>query len=194
MSETWPPQPLKWPAQPLTDSAVVLDRLAHDDAPAIARACNDEEIARWLPVPSPYTEADAHEFIDGRDAEAASGAALTFAVRDTSRDLVGCIGLHFGRCREQEVEIGYWTAPWARRQGVAARATLLLARYALEAHRPHRIEILVSAANAPSAAVAEKAGARFEGIRRNGIQIRGELFNCRVYALVPSDLIADHYL
>jgi hypothetical protein len=35
------------------------------DAPAVTAACQDPEIARWLPfVPSPYTETDAREFLE----------------------------------------------------------------------------------------------------------------------------------
>ena len=185
---TWRPQPLSWPAEALSDGVVVLDRLTHDDASVVARACNDPEIARWLPVPSPYTEADAHEFIDGRAAEARGGVELTFAVRGTDGRLRGCVGAAFARCRAFEAEIGYWTAPWARRRGVAARATVLLARYVFAQYPRRRIEVVMSAANRPSAAVAERAGARFEGIRRNGVETHGALSNARVYAFLPEDV------
>lgn len=190
MSEPWPPRPLEWPAQPLTDGTIALNRMEPQDAPAVAEACNDPEIVRWLPVPSPYTEDDARSFIAAQGTDADEGGGLVFAMRNEGERLAGCIAVHFARCRAYEGEIGYWTAPWARRQGVAARATKLVARYAFDRYEPRRIEILVSAANGPSAGVAERIGARFEGIRRAGIEHRGELQNCRVYSLLRDDVAA----
>ena len=34
---------------------VALRPLQESDSPAVAAACNDELIQRWLPLPSPYT-------------------------------------------------------------------------------------------------------------------------------------------
>ena len=40
--------------------------LDEDDVPELVAACNDPEIPRWIPfIPSPYTEADALDFIRG---------------------------------------------------------------------------------------------------------------------------------
>ena len=138
---------LRWPAEELTDGVVVLDRFRGPDAPIVARACDDPESARWLPLPSPYTEEDAHEFIASRQAVAETGEELTFAIRDRARDVIGAVGLHIGRCREREAEIGYWVAPWARGRGVATRATRLLARWTFDVLRPARIELLVAVGN-----------------------------------------------
>jgi Acetyltransferase (GNAT) domain len=47
----------------LTDGVVALRPRTEDDIPAITEACQDPEIARWTPVPSPYTEDDPREFL-----------------------------------------------------------------------------------------------------------------------------------
>jgi len=54
--------------------------------PAIAAACQDPEIPRWTAVPSPYTEADARQWLESDEEE-------SFAVVDKQSDeLLGSIG------------------------------------------------------------------------------------------------------
>lgn len=77
----WPPAPLDWPGSALTDGVVALGAMTEADVPAITEACNDPDIALWLPVPVPYTEDDARAFLDHIAAEAAAGRFLNFAVR-----------------------------------------------------------------------------------------------------------------
>ena len=184
----WPPGPLRWPAEALTDGVVVLDRLRGTDAPLVARACDDPVSARWLPLPSPYTEEHAHQFIASRQEAADGGDELTFAVRDRVRDVVGAASLHVGRCRHGEAEIGYWTAPWARDRGVATRATRLVAAYGFTHLQPARIELLVAVGNEASRRAALTAGAREEGVRRDGIAAGESRHDAWVLSLLPVDL------
>lgn len=187
MSDTpWPP-PLRWPDEPLTDGVVLLDRLTFDDTERVVVGCTDPDSQHWLPLPSPYTEAEARSFIGSREQTADSGTELTFAVRDaTDRMLAGVLGLT-QRGRRGEAEIGYWTAADFRGRGWTARAVRLVARYALTAMPLRRVEILVAVANTPSRRVAEAAGALPEGVRRNGLPTAdGE--DAAVYSLVPSDV------
>jgi len=83
----------------LEDDAILLREFTEEDVPAIVAACQDPEIARWTRVPSPYTEADAREFLKDPPDRA-------FAVVDrSSGELLGAIG-----ARPEEdgrVEIGY---------------------------------------------------------------------------------------
>ena len=61
-----PPAPPRLPPDPpLCDEAVLLRLPRPDDAEAIAAACSDPEIARWIPVPVPYSLDDALDFVDG---------------------------------------------------------------------------------------------------------------------------------
>jgi RimJ/RimL family protein N-acetyltransferase len=188
--DDWPPRPLRWPEEPLRDGTVVLDRMTPRDTPALVAAI-DDEILRWLPLPSPYTAADAADFLDWQRDSAELGTALNFALRQAvGGALVGSIGVHF-RAGPGVAEIGYWVAPGARGRGLAVAATRLLARHTLATYRPRRVEVLVQPANAASLRVAERAGAIYEGVRRAGTEIRGEPLDVAVYAFVPGDAALD---
>lgn len=181
---------LRWPDEPLTDGDIWCTPPRRPDIPLIARACDDPEIARWLPVPQPYTEADAEAFVSSRPAAAADGEELTFAVRDRGRDLVGMVALHAARTRDGELEIGYWVAPWARGLGIAAKATRLVAAYGFETLKPRRIELLIALGNTASLTAARRAGAVEEGVRRAGLELRDQTYDVWVLSLVPSDLLS----
>lgn len=158
MSDTsWPP-PLQRPDRPLTDGVVVLDELTFADVPRIVVACSDPASQRWLPLPSPYTDADARAFVGSRVPAADSGNELTFAVRGAGdKVLAGAIGLS-QRGYRHEADIGYWTAPDRRGRGWTARAVRLLAQYALTTMPLRRVEVIVSIENLHSQAVARRPG------------------------------------
>jgi RimJ/RimL family protein N-acetyltransferase len=186
MSDTpWPP-PLQWPAEPLTDGVVVLSRLTFADTERVVLGCTDPDTQRWLPIPSPYTDEDARAFIGTRDQAADEGIELTFGVRGTADDvLAGAVGLHL-RGYRNEGDIGYWTAPDRRGRGWTARATRLLARYALGTLPLRRVEIIAAVENRASRGVAAGSGAVFEGIRRQGMPTADD-DDAAVYAFIRAD-------
>lgn len=53
-----------FPSQTLTQGAITLRPLRGSDASLIAVAGNDFEIQKWLPLPTPYTLAEASRFIE----------------------------------------------------------------------------------------------------------------------------------
>ena len=185
----WPPSPLTWPDEPLTDAVVDLDRPTTDDVDRLVLGAGDPETARWIPVPHPYTEADAREFLALVEESAQEGRMLTFALRRTGQaPLCGSVGLHL-ESRFGEGEIGFWIAPDARGEGLAWRGVRLVARYAVSALGCHRLELLTHPENTASQAVCERAGALREGVRRAGIlrEDHGP-FDAVVYSLLPEDL------
>lgn len=187
MPVEWPGRPLCWPARPLTDGLVVLDRMTRTDIPTLVDAI-DDHVLRWLPLPSPYTHADAVAFLEWQQEMADRGMTLNFAVRtEVGGPLVGSAGLHF-RNGPGVAEVGYWIAAPARGRGLAARAMRLLAELAFDRYGARRLEALILPGNTASRRVAERAGAVYEGVRRHGLEARGEPLDAAVYSLLPSDL------
>src|SRR2546425_8974690 len=93
-----------------------------DDVPAVQAACQDPEIARWIPViPSPYTEADARFFVEHARENWDVGEAYNFAILDADTGaLAGSVAVRLTRLHIGH--FGYWIARGARGRGVGTDA------------------------------------------------------------------------
>jgi RimJ/RimL family protein N-acetyltransferase len=110
------------PEVTLTDGPVTLRPWRPRDAPAVFAACQDPLIGRFLPIPQPYTEADAREFLEIRGRDWDSDDERSFAIVDTATGAVrGAIARHGPH--GHRATFGYWLAPEARGRGVATRAS-----------------------------------------------------------------------
>ena len=134
------------------------------DVDPVYRACQDPDLQRWLTaLPSPYTRESAGEFVNGiAPAGRAAGTDLGCAI-DADGELVGSCGLHSLTTGRLGPEIGYWIAPWARRQGYASEAASGLAQWAFGRGAP-RVHLFTDVANTASQAVARRAGFTQEGV------------------------------
>jgi RimJ/RimL family protein N-acetyltransferase len=160
---TWR-EPVREPPVVLTDGTVTLRAWELTDAPAVHAACQDPEIARFLPIPQPYTAADARAYVAARRADWAGDDERSFAITDAATGrLLGSIARH--RQAGHRAEIGYWLAPEARGRGVATRALRLVVDWSL-AQGLVRLELFTRPDNAASGAVARRAGFELEGVRR----------------------------
>lgn len=148
----------------LTDGMVRLRAWEPQDAPAVFAACQDREIARFAPIPQPYTLASAEEFIAARGMDWKGELQRSFAITDAiSGELLGAIARY--QRAEHRAEFGYWLAPGARGRGIATRALRLIADWSLE-QGLIRLELFTHPENDASGRVAERAGFVREGVRR----------------------------
>lgn len=136
---------------------IVLRPWREEDADAVAEACGDPAIVRYLTfLPQPYTREDALEFFRRKPDD--------LAVVDAGTDRVlGAVG---STPRGDGIaEVGYWVAPWARRQGVASAAleqfTGRLFQQGLQ-----RVYLVTALANGAGQRVAVAAGFLREGVAR----------------------------
>jgi RimJ/RimL family protein N-acetyltransferase len=173
---------------PLTDGRLLL-RLPEDrDVPQITRACQDATLAAFVPVPVPYTEEHAREFVRQRSERwQADDGEMTWAITAAEGgDLLGMVGLH---ARDATMrEIGFWAAPWARGQGVMTSAARLVIRFGFDVLHLERVEWLAIVGNDASRRVAEKLGFTLEGTARKGILHRGERRDAWVAGLLAGEL------
>ena len=89
---------------------------------------------------------------------------------------------------DRSADVGYWTAPWARRRGVATRAVGVLSGWAIRDLGFVRISLLTFPGNVASEGVATAAGYTREGLLRAYLEVRGERRDTTVWSLVASDL------
>jgi RimJ/RimL family protein N-acetyltransferase len=181
---------LQPPDPPLSDGVVTLRTWTLVDVPAIAAACDDEEIARWIhQLPSPYRKRDAREYVLSTEAAWRDRLGAFFAVEGASGRVVGSIAMHVLDRELANVEVGYWTAAPARGRGLTTRALRLLSRWAVEAGA-ERVQLRADVLNGASLRVAEKAGFTREGtLRASGFSSREHRrVDYAVFSLLPGDL------
>ncbi len=137
--------------------------VAHADNPRVATNLGDL-------FPSPYTLADAHEWLRARAAD--SPPPAMFAI-DVDGEAVGGIGVILNEGPKRiAAELGYWIGEdhWSR--GIGSEAVRLVRDYAFETFELRRLEARVYPWNPTSMRVLKKNGFAFETRLRN-IQLKG---------------------
>jgi RimJ/RimL family protein N-acetyltransferase len=172
----------------LRGDGIILRPWRDDDAPAIIAACQDAEIIRWLPViPTPYGEQEARDYLEQCRVNWERGDTYNFAVVDESGELLGSLGMSVRRFSIGH--IGYWTAPGARRRGVASKALKTLCRWAIDELGLKRLELMTDPDNVASQGVAEKVGFQREAVIRSNLEYRdGSRRNSVLFSLLPDEL------
>src|SRR5690348_12030334 len=122
------------PDPPLSDAVVALRPWEPADVPAIAAACAEAEIARWLElVPQPYTEADARWYVEHCEQGWRDGTSSSFAIVGVaSGEVVGSMGARHLEPEQGVTEVGYWVRADARGRGVGRRALRLISSWLLD--------------------------------------------------------------
>jgi RimJ/RimL family protein N-acetyltransferase len=181
------------PEPPLSDGVVSLRPWRLADVPAIAAACREAEIARWLnQVPQPYSEADARSYVEAGQQGWRDGSDWAFAITDAATgDVLGSIGVRpLATPDEGIAEVGYWVRRESRGRRVATRALRLVAAWTLRELRLRRLQLRADVENVASQRVAENAGFVREGV------LRASRYNARrqqnidfvIYSLLPNEL------
>ncbi|MBB1254310.1 GNAT family N-acetyltransferase [Streptomyces sp. OF3] len=183
----------------LSTDRLVLRPLDEADVPEFTEMMNDELVAAWTSVPTPYTRADAREWITLRaPAERAAGTGVAFAVTELlTQRLVGTVHLRNVDRRVRAAEAAYVIAPWARGEGYACESVLAAAGWLFDDQGFERLELRTAADNTASQQVAQKIGCISEGVLRNAwiararteeghwTELRTDLI---VWSLLPEDL------
>jgi RimJ/RimL family protein N-acetyltransferase len=83
--------------------------------------------------------------------------------------------------------LGYWGRTSATGRGIATQAARLVAAFGIEQLTLLRAEIVVALGNKPRLWVAEKCGAKREGVLRNRLIVREKVFDAVMHSLTPQD-------
>jgi RimJ/RimL family protein N-acetyltransferase len=179
----------------LEADGLVLRAPRPSDAERVVTACQDERTAYWLArMPSPYTLADAHDYLESRIEQQATTAGLTWFLADpVTDDLLGALSL-FDLKPGRDAEMGYWTHPDARGKGVMTRAARTVLRHALTpADRGGmglvRVQVSHADGNDASRHVIEQCGFTSTGRERRALRLRDDrLVDCLTYDLLAEEL------
>lgn len=182
-----PPGALGTAPQPqIAGNGVTLRPWRGDDAPALAAAYADPQIQQWHAMSLDEVEARA---LIARWSEAwRTERGAGWAVVDPDEGvLLGRVGFRVMHLADGAAEVTYWTAPWARRRGVAVAAVRALCRWALGEAGLHRLDLLHSTRNPSSCRVAEVTGFTLEGTMRSAVLHPDGWHDMHLHGLVRED-------
>jgi RimJ/RimL family protein N-acetyltransferase len=175
-----------------TDSRITIRPFRKEDAPLLFEAVRESihELSAWMSWCQPdHSLADCEAFVASRGPEWEKGEHYSFVVEDAqTRRFLGGAGLNFFNRAHNFANLGYWVRSSQTRRGIAPAAARLAARFGFEQLQLTRIEILAALGNIASQRVAEKAGAKREGLLRRRLIIHGQHHDGVMFSLLPQDL------
>jgi len=156
---------------------VRLRAIERSDLPNFVRWFNDPEVRRYLLMFIPISSAQEEKWFEDLLQRMQRRETLAFAVDARIEDEwahIGNIGLHRidwkNRCAYLGIALGeraYW------HQGCGTDATRTILRFAFDELNLHWVELEVIDENMRARRCYEKAGFRYEGIRRKAIFLEG---------------------
>ena len=175
----------------LANDVVKIRRYCADDIPLLFEAAREStnELSAWVSWCQPnYTVEDSRAFILSRETAWDQKTVFAFAVFDASSNLfLGGVGVNQINRNHNFANLGYWVRSSQTGRGVATAATILAAEFGFEDVGLNRIEILTATGNVASQRVAEKAGAKKEGILRNRLLLHNRPQDAVMYSLIAAD-------
>ena len=179
------------PAPILTLTLSKIREHVPSDAAAIARQCNNRNISQWLTnaFPHPYTNQDAHDWINRNISIAADGPPQNFLIVDPTTDsAIGGIGIKPGEdISTHTAEIGYWLGEEYWGQGIISEVLPAFTHWVWRNTEVERLWAGVFDGNGASRRLLEKAGYRYEGSMRGHVRKEGIVKDLHIYGMTKAD-------
>ena len=173
------------------DGSVGIRPFRSEDIPALFAAAREsvQELSKWMVwCHAGYSLEDSARFVAQCETGWKKGEQYSFVIFDFKTGaFLGSIGLSGVNQAHKVANLGYWVRSKRTQQGVASVATKLIARFALEELRLNRLELFVPVGNKASQRVAEKAGARWEGLLKKRLMLGGGPQDAVLYSLVAEE-------
>jgi RimJ/RimL family protein N-acetyltransferase len=136
-----------------------------------------------------YAKSETATFIKSQQNPECEGDEVGFGIFEKNSGLIlGCAGLNRIDRTNKCCNLGYWVRSSATGRGIATTVARRLAAFALTELGMNRVEVIVAAENVASLRVAEKIGAKREGIARCRLTVGETVHDAWVHSIVRSDL------
>ncbi len=178
------------PDRMVINEELYLAQITRKDIPELLEMFNDVSIVKWLgSLPLPYTEADAHAWIDLVEKGRKAHGLHNWSVFNKKDRAIGGIGqkLLTGTQGWRD-EMGYYLHPAYWGKGIMTQI--------IAAYRDHvfctypgfiRLEATPFSDNPASLRVLEKTGFVKEGLMRNYLMKKGQAYDVYMYAMTRKE-------
>lgn len=175
----------------LTDKSVALRRFHPRDVDALYAATHEslDDLIPWMTWATPhYGRAEVAEYIRVVGETWEAGRYYAFAITDAcDGTMLGAASLSHVHPVYNFCNLGYWIRRSRRGNGLASRAARLAAKFGFEKLGLLRVEIVAAVENAASIKVAEKSGAHREGILRQRMTVREQVYDAVMFSFIRAD-------
>lgn len=152
---------------------LILRRLQLSDAAVVQQLCDNEHIYNTtLYIPSPYTYADALQWISRSNELFNAQIVFTFALTLHDGTFIGTISLSHNAAFKHG-ELAYWIGQPFWNNGYATEAAHAIVRFAFDELSLHKVYARYFASNPASGKILEKIGMTQEGILRDHVMKNG---------------------
>ena len=174
---------------PITTSRLIIRQYQAGDITGQADAVTEsvETVGQWLPwCTKAYSITDAAEWFVLCEKCIKFSRSFDLGVFDKhSNALIGSIAINEVDKQNRRGNIGYWIRQSQQNKGYATEAVKAIIPFGFHILDLIRLELFAAIENVASNTVAEKAGARFEGVAKNRIFLRGIAHDANVYSFTP---------
>ncbi len=163
------------------DNHIQLRSYIAEDAPALFAAVNASRahLSQWLDWVSHTTKAEhSLRYIQDALHNTKTQQALYLGIFYDG-EIIGGVDMHQWNHQVKKAQIGYWVTKGYEGKGVISASLQHFTQFLFEKVGLNKIEIHFSVANTRSAKVAEKLGAKIEGVIRQSVMRNG----------VPEDVV-----
>jgi RimJ/RimL family protein N-acetyltransferase len=177
-------------AKRLEGKLIVLEPLVEGHEAELFAAAQDPAIWRWMSYNAVESDETFHGWFDEALRATKAGDEAVFVVRSKqSGELIGSTRYMTLRPEHHGLEIGWsWLVPSAWGSGANAEAKFLLLEHAFDRLGCIRVEFKTDARNERARLALEAIPARFEGIFRSHMLVRGgERRNSAFYSVTDDD-------
>lgn len=174
-----------------TVGSVGIRRFGLADAAPLFEAVSEtkSDLTRWMAWCKPgYSRNHSAAYVAERDANWKKGQHYSFVIYDVKTgELLGSVGINCINHFHRFANLGYWVRAERANRGIATAAVKLAARFGMGELQLNRLEIVTAIKNRASQRVAEKAGARREGVLRNRLVIQGKSHDAVIFSLTTRE-------
>jgi RimJ/RimL family protein N-acetyltransferase len=162
-------------ASVLEGKIVRLEPLERRHGQGLFEAAQDERIWRWMHYDASESQESFHAWLEDALAASSAGTEVAFATLDTGTgEPIGSTRYLALRPEHRGLEIGWtWLAPSHWQTGANVEAKLLKLEHAFERLGCLRVEFKTDSRNERSRAALAALPARFEGVFRKHMLVRG---------------------